>query len=104
MDNHSAIPPDGPFDSRPQAEAAFADFAAAAARGRTGPPGEEITYTMAQFLADAITDTIEDLDGPPGAYDRALITHLAGYLDPVEAATLISWIRRTRRDYPEMLP
>ena len=66
--------------------------------GDTGRPGEEITYSLGQFLTDAITDTIESLGGQVGAYDRALITHLAGYLDPVEAATVCSWIRRAAGD------
>jgi hypothetical protein len=104
MHDHPTDPADGPFDSRPQAEAAFAGFAAAAARGHTGPPGEQITYTLSQFLADAITDTIESNGGQLGAYDRMLIAHLGGYLDAVEVATVCSWIRRTDRDRPEMIP
>ena len=102
--NHSDSPPDpsdGPFDSRPAAEAVFGEFRAAAERGHSGPPGEQITYSLGQFLTDAITDTIESLGGRIGAYDRALIIHLAGYLDPVEAATVCSWIRRAAGDRPE---
>jgi hypothetical protein len=101
-DIHAHDPSDGPFNSRSEAEAAFTDFRRAAERGRTGPPGEEITYTLSQFLADSITDAIADTTGVEvGRYDQALIVHLAGYLDAVEAAVLMSWIRRAAGAVPE---
>ncbi len=91
-------PPDnGPFASREQAEAVFAGFRQAAASGRTGPPGEQLFFTARQWKAEALADTIELWAGLE-AYDREVITKLAGLLDAVEIGVVASWFYRAARD------
>ena len=77
---------DGPFQTRQQAAAAFADWL-------SGPRGS-IPATATQFAAEALTDTLDVLGVPLGAFDHAVI----GELDPLTVAIVMSWLHRAARD------
>lgn len=93
---HQQPPGNGPFTSRQQAETVFAAFRQAAETGRSGPPGEQLTFTTRGFLAEALGDTIEDR-AEIGDYDWQVITRLAQLLDPVEVGVVCSWIYRAAK-------
>jgi hypothetical protein len=80
---------DGPFQTRQQAAAAFADWLA-------GPRGG-ISATASQHAAEALTDTLDVLGVPLGAFDRAVVSELAE-LDPLTVAIVMSWLHRAARD------
>ena len=82
---------DGPFHTRQQAAAAFADWL-------TGPRGS-ISATASQHAAEALTDTLDVLGVPLGAFDHAVIFELAE-LDPLTVAIVMSWLNRAARDQP----
>ena len=82
---------DGPFHTRQQAAAAFADWL-------TGPRGS-ISATASQHAAEALTDTLDVLGIPLGAFDKAVIGELAE-LDPLTVAVVMSWLSRAARDQP----
>jgi hypothetical protein len=91
-------PENGPFQTREQAAAVFAAFAQAAETGTAGPPGEQLTFTGPQFLAESLTDAIE-MWATAGDYDRQLIGRLAARLDAVDIAVIMSWLYRIRPDH-----
>ncbi len=91
------LPGNGPFDTREQAEHVFSGFRQAAEAGRSGPPGEQIVLPGHQWKAEALADTIELWAGLE-AYDREVITKLAGLLDAVEIGVVASWFYRAARD------
>jgi len=72
---------DGPFHTRQQAAAAFAD------------------WLTTQHAAEALTHTLDVLGVPLGAFDHAVIGELAE-LDPLTVAIVTSWLYRTARDQP----
>jgi hypothetical protein len=84
-------PGNGPFASRAQAAEVFA----AVQRG-----AEARTFgTVTEFLTAYLADTIDGYEGAElGAYDRMLITRIAGLFDPVDVAIIASWIYRVMRD------
>ena len=82
---------DGPFQTRQQAAAAFADLL-------TGPRGR-IPATATQHAAEALTGTLDVLGVPHGAFDHAVIFELAE-LDPLTVAIVMSWLNRAARDQP----
>jgi hypothetical protein len=95
MDNNSRIawdPQNGPYETREQAEQAYADFTRGADSGTLG--------SRYRFLADAITDVIEEF-AAAGAYDRELAFKLGGLLTATEVGVVCSWIRRTAGDRPD---
>ena len=94
-------PTDGPFSSREEAAAVFAEFCRAAERGTSGPSGEQLVFTGDQHLTDALTDSIDSFGVELGAYDHQLIAWLAGLLDPVDIAVICSWMRRVAHDVPD---
>jgi hypothetical protein len=83
----------GPYDTREQAEAAYADFTRGAESG--------MLASRFQFLADAIEDVIVDLGAAAGAYDREVAAKLAALLTATEIGVICSWIRRAAGDQPE---
>ena len=89
----TSLPPgDGPFDSRAQASARFAPFRRAVRRGTFGPG----------FAAQSLADTIDVFPGAElGRYDLELIGRLAGLLDVIDLAVVMSWIRRAAGDEPD---
>jgi hypothetical protein len=98
----AADPEDGPFRDRMEAGAAFARFREAAERGTSGPPGEQLVFTRGQHLAEALTDTVEDLGAELGGYDRQLAAWLGELLDPTDIGVICSWIRRAAHDRPDL--
>ena len=82
---------DGPFQTRQQAAAAFAG-------GLAGPRGG-ISPTASQHAAEGLTNTLDVLGVPLGAFDHAVIRELAE-LDPLTVAIVTSWLYRTARDQP----
>ena len=80
---------DGPFQTRQQAAAAFADLL-------TGPRGS-IPASATQHAAEALTGTLDVLGVPLGAFDHAVIAELAE-LDPLTVAIVMSWLHRAARD------
>jgi hypothetical protein len=92
-------PQNGPFHSREQAEAVFAEFRQAAELGRSGSPGEQLVFTPRQFKAEALADAI-GYWAELGDYDRQLIELLAGMLDAVDISVVCSWLYRIMQDVP----
>jgi hypothetical protein len=99
---------DGPWHTREQAAARYAGFAAAAERGTSGAPGEQIVYEPGQLERETITDTLDTLiapadvlSGPLGEYDLAVVGKIAEALDPVDVAVLCSMICRAAHDTPD---
>jgi hypothetical protein len=89
----------GPFHTRAQAEAEFAGFAAAALAGVGGTtPGEQITGTTQEWLANLLADALEARGEQLGAYDLEVIGRLAAMLDPVEACVVGSFMDRVAHD------
>ena len=85
-------PQNGPYASRAEAEAAYADFTRGAESSTLASRG--------RFLGDALVDVIDEF-GSTGAYDRDLIGRLADLLTAVDMGVICSWIRRAAHDRPE---
>jgi hypothetical protein len=92
----AADPADRPMCTRRQAEAVFGHVRLAAARGVSGPPGEQLVPSMEEYLSDTV-GFWADL----GAYDYQLIGRLAGMLDATDVAVLASWFYRVKGDVPD---
>lgn len=93
-------PANGPYATRAEAQAAYAALTRAAARGTSGPPGEQLVFTRGQLLAEAIIDTIDGF-ASTGGYDRQLAAWLGELLDATDVGVICSWIRRAAHDRPE---
>jgi hypothetical protein len=89
---------DGPWHTREEAAARYAAFTAAADRGASGPPGEQLVYAPGQLEGETITDTLDVLGVELGDYDREVIARLAALLGPLDSLVVNSLIQRAARD------
>lgn len=85
-------PANGPYATREEAEAAFADLARGAESGTLG--------TRTQFLAASVIDTIDNF-AETGAYDQQLAGRLASLLGAADIGVIASWVRRAAHDRPD---
>lgn len=83
----------GPYESREQAEAAYAYLARGAESGA-------YLADRTQFLAESIIDTIDNF-AETGAYDRQLAGRLAAQLAVTDVGVIASWVRRAAGDRPD---